>query len=323
MKKTAIILVTDGGFLVPTLVVCKQLAARSAVTDIADIIVYLVDVDDNTRLKLKSEFKYAGIYFEPLTSKSFVPGKDVYFHQNHVPVVSLARLALSESISRQYENILYLDGDLQIVGDVSPLVRYVVPEGKIAVCRGALWLENITENEHWRSYLSGLGGVDANQYFNAGVLAFRRETWSDLAPRALQFFFDNSKQCERHDQSALNAVCKGRTVELAPAYNFHSPYAALYVQHSYRPAIIHFTGPNKPWKYAGLPWGTQFMHSYTELLGQHPFLNDFLSVPGKISISQQAALCIKDAADTLRHPRALIRKRAKFFQYVRTHKFPF
>ena len=51
MRKTAVIFVTDSGFLVPTLVVCKQLK-RQFVDEIADIIDYLIDIDDTVHQKL-------------------------------------------------------------------------------------------------------------------------------------------------------------------------------------------------------------------------------------------------------------------------------
>ena len=325
MNRTAVVLITDKGFLVPSLVVCKQLAAQS-IHEVADIIVYLVDIDDSTRLKLEAAFKpFAGVKFEPFTSKSFIPSSSTYFRKSHVPVVSLARLVLHEVLPPQYENLIYLDGDLQIIGDVSPLISYTVPDGKIAAALGSPWLEKAPNGPSapFADYLAGLPGVDANKYFNAGVLAFRRETWSDVAPKALKFFFEHSTNCLTYDQSALNVVCKGRLVELAPAYNFNTAYVHLFVQHFYRPHIIHFFGPNKPWKYTGLPWGSRFMNSYRQLLDQYPFLQDFLTLPQKLSLIEHLTLYAKDGREAIRYPRTLISKRAKFFQYVKEGNFAF
>lgn len=326
MKNTAVILVTDGGFLVPTLVVVRQLAAQGAL-EVADAIVYLVDVEETVRAQLAQEFKrYGGVFIEALASTSFMPKDNTFFHANHVPVVSLARLVLNETIPAQYENIIYLDGDLQVVGDVKPFLSYQVPEGKIMAGRGALWLDDdVAEGrDSWNAnYLQGIGGVSPEQYFNAGVLAFRRSTWDEVAPKALQFFFDNSEACQRHDQSALNAICKGRVVELAPKYNFHSGYSELFLQIGYRPSIIHFTGPNKPWRYAGLPWGTQFMKSYEDTLDAHPALGAFLKRPQRPAFVEQLKLFIKDAKALLRFPRLKMRKRARFTKHVSTQDFAF
>ena len=214
---------------------------------------------------------------------------------------------------------------MQIIGDVSSLLGYTVPDGKIAAARDALWLEKDAygPSSYYANYLAGLPGVDAHTYFNSGVMAFRRETWSEVAPRALQFFFEHSRKCLTYDQSALNVVCKGRIVELAPAYNFNPNYAHLYVQHTYRPRIIHFCGQNKPWNYTGLPWGARFMHSYKQLLDQYPFLQDFLMLPKPLSRSEQVLLYAKNGRATIRYPRTFVAKRGKFFRHVKTGNFAF
>ncbi|MBY0407303.1 MAG: hypothetical protein K2Q01_06385, partial [Rickettsiales bacterium] len=273
------------------------------------------------------EFRaYGNVFVEALASKSFMPKDGTVFHANHVPVVSLARLVLNETIPAQYENVIYLDGDLQIVGDVTPFLQYEVPEGKIAAGRGGLWMDDDVEEgrDSWnRDYLNGIGGVSPQQYFNAGVLAFRRSTWNEIAPKALAFFFEHSQLCLRHDQSALNAVCKGRVVELAPKYNFHSEYANLYAQCSYKPCIIHFTGANKPWRYSGLPWGTQFMQSYRDTLDAHPVLKPYLARPVALPLVPRLKLMARDAKNQARFPRLKWRKRQRFMDYVRGHAFPF
>lgn len=324
MRKTAVVLITDRGFLVPSLVVCKQLVAQS-INEMADIIVYLVDIDEGVRLKLETAFKSSsGMKFEPFTSKSFIPSSTTYLPGGHLPVTALARLVLNEVLPPQYENLIYLDGDLQIIGDVSPLIRYTVPEGKIAAAKDKLWLERVPNGSlaPHAEYLAGLPGVDANAYFNTGVMAFRRKTWSEVAPKALEFFFGHSQNCKYYDQCALNVVCQGRLVELAPAYNFHH-YANIYVQHSYHPVIIHFAGPNKPWKYTGLPWGSRFMNSYRQLLDQYPFLQDFLMLPKPLSPLEQVALYTDDGRKAIRYPRTFLFKRAKFFRHVKTGNFAF
>lgn len=329
MKKTAVIFVTDGGFLVPTLVVCRQLLAQGAAAH-ADLIVYLVDVAQDVRDRLAAHFDLSGgIRFEVLASKAFVPGDSVQFYQNHVPVVSLARLILHEHIPEAYEHIVYLDGDLQITGDVTPLLQYAVPEGRIAAARGALWLEASSAGSYpeWVArYAQGLGDIDADEYFNAGVMAFRRRTWCEIAPAALKFFFEHSQACIRHDQSALNAVCKGRRIDMAPAYNFHFPYAELYVQQKYAPRIVHFTGPNKPWRYEGLPWGKRFTQSYDDVLTDHDFLENLLTRPARPPAARRlrrVAQYAKGGLQLMRRSATVLRHRRRFFSYVENTQFAF
>jgi lipopolysaccharide biosynthesis glycosyltransferase len=323
--KTLVAIVTDSGFLVPSLVVARQLVGQG-IHEIADIVIYTVNVQHEVIGKLGQQYAKR-IRFEALNESLYRLPPGTVFHKNHVPATALGRLCLHEVIPAQYENIVYLDGDVQIVDAVAPLIAYRVPDGKILAGRGSAWLDrddggyNLTPP----NYLNNLGGVAASDYFNSGVLAFRRDTWTDAAPKALKYFFDNSERCLRHDQSALNAVFKGRVVHFQSKYNFHSIYAGLYVQKKYKPAIIHFTGPGKPWRYGGPPWGERFRRSYVDALRDHPVLADFLLVE-KTPLRERA----KNVRAALRHsvpvpplPHYLNERRQMFFDYARSTHFPF
>lgn len=308
---TAFILVTDSGFLVPTLVVCRQLLLQSLT---ADIVVYLVGMAPGVISSLAQAFpsiNFFSIYETPLPENTF-------FHQNHVPPIALVRLMIAEKIPPQYENIVYLDGDLQIMGNLDSLAKYRVPNGKIAAGNGSMWLEK----PWYIDYLAGLGNITPSAYFNSGVMAFRRDTWIKMAPQALQFFYDNSMKCEKHDQSALNAVFKGNTIELAPKYNFHGPYSDSYLHLLYKPAIIHFTGPNKPWKYHGLPWGSRFFSSYKDIISDYPFLGNYLEIKSITKLAK-AKLWLSHMIQLTKHPHTLLRKHALFYRHIKANNFAF
>lgn len=316
---TLIVFVTDGGFLVPSLVAASQLV-NQRIHEIADITIYTVDVDADILSKLRAGNPH--IQFEDLPSHLFALPNHVTFFENHVPVTSLARLSLQEVMSPAYRNIVYVDGDVQIVGDVRALIRCIVPEGKIMAGRGSAWLDDgKDENATPRGYLESLGDVSTADYFNAGILAFSAETWKDKAPRALNFFFENSAACIRHDQSALNAVFKGNVVHFPPKYNFHSKYTELGVQRKYQPAIIHFTGPNKPWGRPALPWWGQFRKSYRDMIRQQPYLSGFLKIDREADIKtalRRTKSCLRQAFT----PELKDERTTRFFDYVGRTDFP-
>ncbi|MGV7210603.1 glycosyltransferase family 8 protein [Oxalobacteraceae bacterium A2-2] len=322
-----VVFVTDIGFLVPSLVAARQLV-KQGIHAIADIVIYTVNIEPELIEYLVLQPGNAHIKFESLPYELFAPPENISFHKNHVPVTSLARLSLHEVIDARYENIIYIDGDVQVVGDVSGLVKYTVPEHMIMAGRGSAWLDlddgstNITPDD----YLRNLGGLTSETYFNAGVLAFRRSTWVEAAPRALKFFFDNSEICIRHDQSALNATFKDKVLSFAPRYNFHSVYADLHVQRDYPPAIIHFTGPKKPWGAALAPWGARFKPSYEEIMREQPKLQPYLKVVERSSLRAHLRLAkswLQEWRRLSRDRAAISSQRSKFFDYVRGASFPF
>lgn len=317
MLNRAVIFVTDIGFLAPTLCVCEQLLAQN-VNCVADIIVYTVDIDLELIEKLRSSQSFDLVHFEPLLSRSFIPATNTHFHKNHVPVVSLARLVLSDVIPEKYDHIIYLDGDLQIVGDIKDLVLSEIPKGYIAAGLGSAWLEeNGNENTWQREYLRSLGDIHPGQYYNAGVLAFQRSTWIEVAPKALNFFFENSNICVRHDQSALNAATKNKVIFLNPIYNFHSAYSELYLHFVLEPRIIHFTGPNKPWKSTALPWGGKFIRTYSSFLDRNADLRPYLQISGKDSFKAVTSNFWAEILKLTRRPRYIFRAWSRFIMYTK------
>ncbi len=278
LKSKLVVIVTDRGFLVPSLVVATQLVGFGHLNQ-ADIVIYTIDVDDSVLSCLKKKYENR-IRLEALATRSFMPSETVGFFSNHVPKATLARLALHEVIDKRYKDVVYIDGDIQVVRPITGLLDYSVPEGNILAGRGSAWLDKYASNSKAtpEGYLESLGGVAPEDYFNAGVLAFKRSTWEVEAPRALSFFMQHSGICIRHDQSALNAVFLGRVLHFAPAYNFHGAYSSLFLQDVYTPAMIHFTGANKPWDSQALPWGGQFIRKYRNFLQTHPELAGYLPV---------------------------------------------
>jgi lipopolysaccharide biosynthesis glycosyltransferase len=321
-KSKLVVFVTDRGFLVPSLVAATQLVEFGQLGQ-ADIVIYTIDLDDQVLSSLQKKYKNT-IRFEPLATRSFMPPETVSFFANHVPKAALARLALHDIIDKRYQDIVYLDGDIQIARPITDLLNYSVPEGKIMAGRGSAWLDKYAPDSKATpdGYLESLGGVAPEDYFNSGVLAFKRSTWEVEAPRALSFFMEHSNICIRHDQSALNAVFLGRVVHFAPAYNFHRAYSRNFLQHVYSPAIIHFTGSDKPWNSLALPWGGQFIGKYRHFMKMHPELAGYLPVrehgPGLAVLAKKGVASGISRIDPARRA-----QRKAFLDYIAEGHFPF
>ena len=308
---------TDNGYLGPSLHAALQLAAQNIDAQ-ADILIYTVGVDPALIDALQNR---AGgvISFIALPDTSYVPPAGVAFTKNHVPVTALARLVIADHLPPQYRNIVYLDGDIQIVGDIAPLVRHRVRDGWIAAGRGSAWLDPSDRlGLNPKGYFDVLGGATRQSYFNSGVLACNRDTWAVYGPRALNAFFSNGDTFIRHDQSALNAVFEQNVEPLSPAYNFHNVYAKLLCQRILAPKIIHFTGPAKPWKAAVPPWGRRFRKSYVDLLERFPELASVFKVE---PFAPQPTRSLRARVSALRGARTRMSQRRAFRAYVDRHDF--
>ncbi|WP_084687136.1 glycosyltransferase family 8 protein [Rhizobium nepotum] len=272
-RKRAAIYVSDAGFLYPTLVSASQLE-QNASDNFCDILIYLINVDADTMEVVRQEFPEFRIF--GLSDAQFAFPDDVYFKKDHVAAATLGRLVLYEHIPTQYEHIVYIDGDTQILGDVRGLLIKDVPPGKIAAGRGGLWLSRFENGPGARADRAYVGtiGTSVDDYFNAGVLALRRESLAQIGQDALRFFFQHSRLCRQHDQSALNAVSRGKVEFLWPGYNFHGSYDVLRAPVSRRPAIVHFTGPYKPWLVDFGP-AARYAAAYDEFDIRHPLISRY------------------------------------------------
>ena len=130
-KRHLIIFTTDAGFMMPTMSVIDQLLAQPRVMALADIIVYLVDIDADRRRALEDAFGHLPVRFVEIPPELLKLSGDVSFNPTHVPHSTLARLSLGELLPEQYDHVLYLDGDIQLLGDIAPLVEHQVAPGKI------------------------------------------------------------------------------------------------------------------------------------------------------------------------------------------------
>jgi len=163
---------------------------------------------------------------------------------------SYLRILIPDLLPPEAEKAIYLDSDTVVLGDLERLWDILMEGNPILAARDAF-----------------LGGRDPDgSYFNSGVLVFDLGVWrkQGLSASALALAGEAGRKPERHDQDALNAVCRGRWGELDPRWNqqtyFHyygrggqNPFLpAAYRELIERPHIVHYATPRKPWLH---PWG--------------------------------------------------------------------
>jgi len=324
-KRNAIIFTTDAGFMMPTMSVALQLLTQPEVIARADILIYLVDITASQKQRLDESFAGLPLTFIDIPADLIALPDSVRFNRTHVPRSTLARLSLGALIPRDYVHILYLDGDIQVLGDILPLVTHEVAEGSIAAVNEAVWMYEGDGGKYWpmmKAYLAGLGIGSPRDYFNAGVLAFRRSTWEQASAEALDFFLHRSDICLFHDQSALNAIFNGRREILSPVYNYSSGYADLGLDGKLAPRLVHFTGAAKPWFSRCRPWNGRFLPHYANLIRRYPVLATFAAArtPAQIaSIEREVATRRRRMMLTTPWRPAL--RRRKLLRYMATEAF--
>ncbi|MGB6751978.1 MAG: glycosyltransferase family 8 protein [Xanthobacteraceae bacterium] len=207
---------------------------------------------------------------------------------SHPTAATLLRLQLP-SILEDIDRVVYLDCDLVVLKDITPLYDTDLSGFPLAACLD-FWLTGGPPFppivgwgvREWHKFLSEVVRIaDPKAYFNAGVLVmdlkgFRK---TGLIHAAEEFLEQTNYKTVYVDQDALNHAVNGAFVRLDSRWNFFGNRsktdfdntdrdvpAAASRSHS-DPWIIHYAGPNKPWSCEGARvtlWNRQFWQEAAE-----------------------------------------------------------
>lgn len=174
--------------------------------------------------------------------------------------MTLARLLLPGLVAGR---VLYLDSDILVRADIAELYDSPMGDAKIAAARDfrvlQLYCDADGDSEKLRSHREVMGDRPVTDYFNAGVLlmdcdAIRRA--DGLSERMVDF--EAASDFPLLDQDFLNFLFKGSVKLIGGEWNEiwgRTRYRRKVLKGSYfdpvrdsEAKIIHFTGPNKPWK---------------------------------------------------------------------------
>jgi lipopolysaccharide biosynthesis glycosyltransferase len=188
---------------------------------------------------------------------------------SHLTAATLLRLLLP-SVLKDIDRVVYLDCDLVVLNDITTLYDTDLLELPLAACLD-FWLTGGPPFAppgwgvgEWHKFLNEVVSLaDWKTYFNAGVLVMdlNRFRNTGLVHAAEEYLEQTNYKTPFVDQEALNHVIDGAFVRLDSRWNV---LAAL--GHS-NPWIIHYAGPNKPWRCEGRPipfWNQRFWQEAAE-----------------------------------------------------------
>ncbi|SMX45287.1 glycosyltransferase family 8 protein [Octadecabacter ascidiaceicola] len=156
------------------------------------------------------------------------------------------RLPAIQSLSDDYDRILYLDTDIFVVGDgISALFDIDMQGLGIAAVRDIH--QRHRPNRKVQEFAT-LGMLNA-PYFNAGVLLIDAAMWRKTS--AFDYILKLAKQSPDallcHDQSLLNIHFYQNWLELSPLWNWQNSSRVNLIGEFLSPYFVHFVGATKPW----------------------------------------------------------------------------
>jgi len=267
-RSACVAFVCDEGYLFPTLVAAVQ-ARRHAPAARADVAVCAIGDASAAIAAFAPVFELYGISFL-LRPRSALEGQGIHF----------ARLHLPRLIGGRYREFLYLDGDIQVTGDLASLLDVDLSATGIAASRDPMsYVADLggSLSSAQGSYFSAIGIPRAavRRYFNSGVVYATADFWRRTAPACLEIVAKADKGTRFPDQDALNMVVGGNYTRVSSAWNF--PYF-LRLWRRFRDApcrIAHFMSNPRPWQLNCPPWGRSGTQPYLDMLAEHPQLQAF------------------------------------------------
>jgi lipopolysaccharide biosynthesis glycosyltransferase len=215
-----------------------------------DVVIAVTEPLGEEEAKLRASL--ASYKNHTLTIKLFtVPsGVNLPVTKSRYTIDTYTRLWAAEFFSEETNQILYLDADMVIVGDIRDLWNVDLGQCVIAAA-------TIPRSDRCRA----LGIPERYGYFNAGVLLINLARWRSegLRDHLLAYIADNSDKIIDVDQDVMNACLYMQRLPLPYIWNVIVPFFFNYyplgisaeelraVRRHAR--IIHFNSDSKPWHY--------------------------------------------------------------------------
>ena len=155
----------------------------------------------------------------------------------HINHMTFARYFIPDFVAE--DKVLYLDSDLVVTGDLTPLFELDLGENYLAATRSC--------------FGAGVG-------FNAGVLLIDNKKWksNNMRQQLVELTEKEHENVGEGDQSILNILFQSSYYQLEDTYNFQVGFDAGAAEKNHAfvfeipltplPKILHYISPDKPWK---------------------------------------------------------------------------
>lgn len=214
MRKIHIALAADSNYLVPITVVLQSIFDNNRGEDITIYLLYLEGTLKEEDLLFLTDFtrQRKGTFTELKIKQEQIDG----FPETRHGKATLLRLCLPNLLPG-LNKILYLDGDIIVNGDLSPLFDLDISGYHVAAAKDSASVYNI-------NYQTAMGIESSHFYYNAGILLLNLAALRqiDLVTQMNDFTRKNYDSGYQHRiKNFLNYICQKKTLYIPPKYNMN------------------------------------------------------------------------------------------------------
>lgn len=187
-----------------------------------------------------------------------------------------SRFFAESEIDAGVKNLLYLDGDTQVLGSVAPLVDHdpgrdvlAAPDPMAAMRRAG---GRLAAKADQFFDASGVSPEHRDSYINAGVLFAARETFVEIGEWSQRTVADAGRDFPFRDQDAVNIGFQSRIRPVSAVWNFPGFMYGTPSWVAAQPRIVHYMANPRPWFGVYRPFGAGPHAPYRGLAETHPEL---------------------------------------------------
>jgi lipopolysaccharide biosynthesis glycosyltransferase len=253
--KREVLFCADTDFVVPLAVALRSLTRSQRSPEELHVTVLSLGITGDDRAKLVASASPLSVDFVAIDGQ--IP--DEAPAVRHLSRATYGRLKGVDVLGSSVRKAVYLDADVLVRRDLEALFDFDLGASPIAAAQSVIipHVSNPMGLRNWKS----LGIPPKTPYLNAGVMVIDVERWRarDLGKRVLEYIVANRDDLSLADQDGFNAVLTGDFARLPLQWNQeHALRTAAHLGYSMfaedevdtaieDPAIVHFTGPRKPW----------------------------------------------------------------------------
>jgi lipopolysaccharide biosynthesis glycosyltransferase len=238
-----VVLACDNAYLMPLATTLRSIVEANHLSWPVKVHVLSDGISESSRRKVLNSLPdgSASIHWRPVDLAAFRDFSTIYY----VSKMTYTRLLIPTLFPDTISRVLYLDTDLLVLDDLTPLWETDLNGSVIgAVLDSGIDLL-LKPGEPLSQQMPRV-----QEYFNAGVLLIDLERWrqNHISEKALAYLASHPHSpCM--DQDGLNFACDRLWEKLDSRWNFqdHLHKSISQIPSEQRPGIVHFVTCRKPW----------------------------------------------------------------------------
>lgn len=247
-----VLTLADGRFAMPLAVMIRSLLDNLSPSRSVHILVVDGGIAESDKALLRASWEDSPGW--PRARVEFVPpnyrGSTGLAVWGRLPVLTYARMAMSDYVSSACARVLALDADVLVLTDAGRLFDTDL-DGATAGAAQDPFIPVVSSPDGLSNYRE-LGLRPDCTYFNAGVMLVDTGRWRQqrVSERAFDYAARHWRSLHLYDQDCLNAALAGDWKELDHRWQWHPRIQnALGRRLGGDPWVVHFSGQLKPWLY--------------------------------------------------------------------------